>query len=95
MLAARDQENLAHARHTAAASKPLNQTVRVLQPKTPAERALKTPFRVALNDENKLLALNVQKAGLKGLGNGNENGQESGKKDGKFDKNAFVTPLGE
>lgn len=77
MLAARDQENLVHAHNTTAAGKPLNQGVRALHPKTPGPA--KTPFRRALNDENKPLTLKGQKTGLK---------------DGpsKLDKNAFVTP---
>ncbi len=95
MLAARDQENLVHAHQTAAAGKPLNQTVRGLQPKTPGNRAPKTPFREALNDENKPLVFNGRKTALKGLGNINENLLQPGKKDGKLDKNTFVTPLGE
>ena len=35
MLAARDQENLLHMQHTVAANKPLNQSARLLPPKTP------------------------------------------------------------
>lgn len=77
MLAARDQENLVHAQQATAAGKPLNQGIRALHPKTPGPA--KTPFRRALNDENKPLTLKGQKTGLK---------------DGpsKLDKNAFVTP---
>lgn len=77
MLAARDQENLVHAQQASAAGKPLNQGIRALHPKTPGPA--KTPFRRALNDENKPLTLKGQKTGLK---------------DGpsKLDKNAFVTP---
>ncbi len=51
MLAARDQENLVHARQQTAAGKPLNQGIRALNPKTPSN--LKTPFRPARNDENR------------------------------------------
>jgi len=80
MLAARDQENVIHARQTSAAAKPLNQGVRVLQPKTPG--IVKTPFRAVKNDENKPVELKGQKTVLRdGLG--------------KMDKNkAFITPLG-
>ncbi|KEF51918.1 uncharacterized protein A1O9_11907 [Exophiala aquamarina CBS 119918] len=78
MLALRDQENLAHAHQTAAAGKPLNQTIRGLQPKTPGN--FKTPFRPSKNDENRPLEFKGQKTTLK-------NGPS------KLEKNAFVTPL--
>jgi hypothetical protein len=94
MLASRDQENLVHTYQTIAAGKPLNQSVQGLPPKTPSNRAPKTPFRVALNDENKPLALNGQKSGLKGVGKGNENVLQGIRKDGKSDKCTFVTPNG-
>ena len=94
MFASRDQENLVHAHQTTAAGKPLNQSVRGLLPKTPGNRAPKTPFRVALNDENKPIGLNGQKSVLKGVGKGNENISQTTKRDGKLDKNAFVTPSG-
>jgi len=58
MFSVRDQENLANAHHTTAAGKPLNQTIRALQPKTPGANH-KTPFRPR-NDENK--PLNTGKA---------------------------------
>lgn len=45
-----DQENLATSHQTVAANKPLNQTIKALQPKTPGNN-LKTPFR-GRNDEN-------------------------------------------
>ena len=78
ILAARDQENLIHAHHTAAAGKPLNQGLRALNPKTPGN--LKTPFRPAKNDENLPITFKGQKvAGKDGPS--------------KLDKNAFVTPL--
>jgi hypothetical protein len=95
MLASRDQENLVHAHQTTAARKPLNRSVRGLQPKTPGNEASKTPFRVALNDENKPLDFNRHKTGLKGHANGNENALWTAKKDGKADKSAFLTPTGE
>lgn len=80
MLAARDQENLVHARQTAAAGKPLNRNIRALQPKTPGN--LKTPFRASKNDENQPFAFKGQ--------------QKAGKDEpSKLDKNAFITPLGE
>jgi len=80
MLAARDQENLIHARQTATAGKPLNQNIRALQSKTPGN--LKTPFRASKNDENQPFAFKGQQKG----------GKEG---PGKLDKNAFVTPLGQ
>lgn len=79
MLAARDQENLVHGRQTAAASKPLNQGVRQLQPKTPGNKAPKTPFKIPLNDENANNGLGPVKGTAKATGAG---------------KNAFVTPSG-
>lgn len=94
MLASRDQENLVHAYQTTAAGKPLNQSLRGLQPRTPSNKAPKTPFRVAYNDENKPIALNGQKSALKDVGKGNGNTLQGIKKDGKSDKCAFVTPIG-
>jgi hypothetical protein len=94
MLASRDQENLVHAYQTAAAGKPLQPSVRGLHPKTPGNRAPRTPFRVAFNDENKPLALNGQKPGFNGVGKGTENAIQGIKKDGKPDKSAFITPIG-
>ncbi|PYI10568.1 hypothetical protein BO78DRAFT_393988 [Aspergillus sclerotiicarbonarius CBS 121057] len=83
MLAVRDQENLVHSHQTVAASKPLNQGVRHLQPKTPRTRAPKTPFKVPLNDENDPLAFgkNTVKAGGKQKDNVS-----------LITKDAFVTP---
>ena len=77
MLAARDQENLVNAHHTTAASKPLNQGVRALNPKTPSN--LKTPFRASRNDENRPIDFKGQKA----VGKDGPS---------KLDRNAFVTP---
>lgn len=85
MLALRDQENLVHAQQTTAAAKPLNQSLKSLQPKTPGTRAPKTPFKVPLNDENDPLAFG--KRTMKTNGNVNRN-------TAKFVKDAFVTPLG-
>ena len=85
MLAVRDQENLVHSHQTVAASKPLNQGVRHLQPKTPGARVPKTPFKVPLkNDENDPLAFG--KKTVKG-----------GKQKDNINlttKNAFITPAG-
>ncbi|KAL6233735.1 hypothetical protein BDW75DRAFT_214199 [Aspergillus navahoensis] len=86
MLALRDQENLVHAHQTVAASKPLNQGARQLQPKTPGNRAPKTPFKVPLKDENDPLAFG--KKTVKTIGKQNENARPSV-------KDAFVTPMGD
>ena len=88
MLAARDQENLIHGHHQAAASKPLNQSTRSLQPKTPGNKYPKTPLKVPLNDENVPTGF----GGKTGKGKGWE-GLATGK-NATFDKNAFVTPIG-
>ena len=85
MLALRDQENLVHAQQTTAAAKPLNQSLKSLQPKTPGTRAPKTPFKVPLNDENDPLAFGKRTMKT----NGNVNGNTT-----KLAKDAFVTPLG-
>lgn len=90
MLAARDQENLVHARQTAGASKPLNQGIRQFPPKTPNAKVPKTPFKVPLNDEN---AIGGGKFTIKGNGKVDEN-QIAGKKLGLGNSNAFVTPIG-
>ncbi|OAL28367.1 hypothetical protein AYO20_09484 [Fonsecaea nubica] len=78
ILASRDQENLIHAQQTTAAGKPLNQSARMLNPKTPGN--LKTPFRPAKNDENLPFRFNGQKPMEK-------DGPS------KLDKSTFVTPL--
>ncbi|RAK76044.1 uncharacterized protein BO72DRAFT_478413 [Aspergillus fijiensis CBS 313.89] len=80
MLALRDQENLVHNHQTVAASKPMNQGLRRLQPKTPVARAPKTPFKIPLNDENDPLAFG--KKTVKGAGKQKES-----------IKDAFMTPL--
>jgi hypothetical protein len=85
MLALRDQENLVHAHQTVAASKPLTQGIKQLQPKTPGARAPKTPFKVPLNDENDSLAFG--KKTVKGGGKQNGTAKPSV-------KDAFVTPMG-
>lgn len=89
MLAARDQENLVHGHQAAAASKPLNQGIRTLQPKTPGNKYPKTPLKIPLNDENAPTIF----GGKSGKGKGLENMGTVGKKVAAFDKNAFVTPL--
>ena len=84
MLAYRDQENLVHGHQAAAASKALN------HPKTPGNKALKTPFKVPLNDENNANAFATGKAG-KTAAKGN---LTVGKKSALGDKSNFVTPMG-
>ncbi|KAL5340545.1 hypothetical protein BJX70DRAFT_361314 [Aspergillus crustosus] len=86
MLALRDQENLVHAHQTVAASKPLNQSVKQFQPKTPGNRAPKTPFKVPLKDENDPLA--IGKSTVKTFGKQIENARPSV-------KDAFATPMGD
>ncbi|KAL2828761.1 hypothetical protein BDW59DRAFT_142990 [Aspergillus cavernicola] len=86
MLALRDQENLVHSHQAVATSKPLNQGVKQLQPKTPGARAPKTPFKVPLKDENDPLAFG--KKTIKTAGKQNENARPSV-------KDAFVTPMGD
>ncbi|KAI9754213.1 MAG: hypothetical protein M4579_004810 [Chaenotheca gracillima] len=93
MLAARDQENLVHGHQTVAASKPLNQGVRQLPPKTPGARAAKTPFKVSFNDENNATQIGDGKVTRKGSG-GNEQAGTKARKFGEGDKNAFITPMG-
>ncbi|KAJ9645290.1 hypothetical protein H2199_003296 [Coniosporium tulheliwenetii] len=89
MLAVRDQENFVHGQQTAAAAKPLNQG---LAAKTPGNKAPKTPFKVALNDEN--VVFRGGKSVLKANGKGNENLFTGAKKGTEVDKNTFVTPAG-
>lgn len=94
MLAARDQENLVHGHRAAAASKPLNQGAKYLQPKTPGNKVPKTPFRVPLNDENGPPRFGGGKSGLNGNVKGAENLMTGGRKGGLGDKKQFITPLG-
>ena len=77
MLATRDQENLVNTHQQAAAGKPLNSTIRALNPKTPSN--LKTPFRPSRNDENRPLESKTQKTVSKGGPS-------------KLNKNVFATP---
>lgn len=93
MLAARDQENLVHARQSTAASKPQNQEARQQQPKTPGNKVPKTPFRVPVNDENNPLAFGTQKQTIRGTRPGNENPLKTGK-DGLREKQPLATPAG-
>lgn len=90
MLAVRDQENLVHGHQQVAASKPLNQGTRSLQPKTPGNKYSKTPLKIPLQDENAPGGF----GGKSGKGKGLENIVMTGKKTTTFDKNAFVTPMG-
>jgi hypothetical protein len=90
MFAARDQENLIHGHQQVAASKPLNQGVRALPPKTPGNKYPKTPLKLPLNDENAPGGFGGKSVlGTKGKGVG-----LGPNKGGNFDKNAFVTPMG-
>ncbi|KAK5112899.1 hypothetical protein LTR62_003721 [Meristemomyces frigidus] len=83
MFATRNRdENAIHQQQTAAASKPLNQGIKGLAPKTPGNKA-KIPF----NDENAAFG----KTG----GQGKNGGLFGGAKTGKAEKvTAFVTPAG-
>ena len=93
MLAARDQENLIYKHQTTAVNKPFNQGIGGLQRQTPAQNQGKTPFKLALNDENKFAANG--RIGAKGLDKGNENrGPKAESKGGKNGGDAFVTPSG-
>ena len=90
MFASRlNQENAIHEQQTAAAAKPLNQGIKGLAPKTPANKAPKTPFKVPLNDENDAFG------GGKPGGKGKQDGLFGEVKGGKLDRSAFVTPAGE
>lgn len=91
MLAARDQENLVYGHQAAAASKPLNQSNRTLQPKTPGNKFPKTPLKIPLNDENAPTAFGGKSG--KGKGKGLESLMTGGKQGANFDKNSFVTPV--
>ena len=90
MLSIGDQENLASVQQNAAAGKALNQNLRGLQPKTPANRPPKTPFRQPQHDENRAFTI---KNGI-GAAGGNENVLRTRQKDGKQNQESFVTPLG-
>ena len=94
MLATRDQENLAHGHQTTAASKPLNQSTRQLAPKTPGNKAPKTPFKLPLNDENGPTGFGGGKTGLRLKDVANGDLLTGGKKGVALDRNAFVTPMG-
>ncbi|KAK4898823.1 hypothetical protein LTR27_003554 [Elasticomyces elasticus] len=80
-------ENAIYEQQTAAVGKPLNQGVKGLAPKTPGNKAPKTPFKV--NDEN--AAFGNGKTGGKAKEGGLFGGQGKG---GKVDQSAFVTPAG-
>ncbi|KAF2166449.1 hypothetical protein M409DRAFT_23089 [Zasmidium cellare ATCC 36951] len=76
MFASRNNENAIYEQQQAAAAKPLNQGVKGLAPKTPANKPPKTPFGKGRNDENAALLF----------------GKDGGAKEGKAERNAFVTP---
>lgn len=83
MFAARtNQENAVYQQQQATAAK--NHGVNSLAPKTPG---FKTPFKVALNDEN--VTFGAGKTGGKG-----KDGLFGDGKGGKVDPSAFVTPAG-
>jgi len=92
VLAANDQENLAHSFQAAAAAKSLNTGLKGFNAKTPGNKAPKTPFKIPLNDEN---AFKGGKTGGKTNGKGDGNLFMTMKKGGNVDSNAFVTPAGE
>lgn len=86
MFAARtNQENAVYQQQQATAAK--NHGVNGLAPKTPGYKAPKTPFKVALNDEN--VTFGAGKTGGKG-----KDGLFGDGKGGKVDPSAFVTPAG-
>jgi hypothetical protein len=89
MFAARDQENLVHGHQQAAASKPLNQNTRGLQPKTPGNKFPKTPLKIPLQDENAPFGLEAKLVKVKDSEN-----LATGKKGTAFIKDDFVTPMG-
>lgn len=92
MLAIRDQENLTYTQQAAGAAKSLNQGTRQLPPKTPSNKAPKTPFKLPLKDENGNGGLGAGKDGLRTAARNNENAL-AGKKGGFSGPNAFVTPV--
>lgn len=88
MFATRNnQENVVYALQTATAAK--QDGAKELAPKTPGNKALKTPFKAGRNDENAILpAAKTHGKGRPGdiFGNG---------KGGKAEGSAFITPAGE
>lgn len=76
MFAIRNNENAIYEQQQAAVAKPLNQGVKGLAPKTPANKPPKTPLGKGKNDENAALLF----------------GKDGGAKEGKAERNAFVTP---
>ncbi|KAG0645393.1 hypothetical protein D0Z07_8993 [Hyphodiscus hymeniophilus] len=88
MFSTRDQENLVHGHQQVAASKPLNQSTRSLQPKTPGNKYPKTPLKIPLHDENAPAGFGGKSVKGKGLEN-----LATGKK-ATFNKDDFVTPMG-
>lgn len=93
LFIARDQENLVHTHQQTAASKPLNQGLKQLPPKTPGQ----TPFRRGLNNENNP-GLFTGKGAFKnggGLGGGAGGGENTVLRTGKTGKQDLITPMGE
>ena len=89
MFAARtNNENAIYEQQTAAAAKPLNQGVKGVAPKTPGTKALVTPFKSQLHDENATYG-----AGKTG-GKGKQSVVFDAEKGTKVDKNVFTTPAG-
>ncbi|KAF2480766.1 hypothetical protein BDY17DRAFT_234140, partial [Neohortaea acidophila] len=89
MFAARaNQENTIYERQTAAAAKPLNQGIKGLAPKTPANKPARTLFKGPLNDEN--VAFGVPKT----AGKVKQDGLFGEGKSGKAGRNTLVTPAG-
>ena len=83
-----NNENAIYEQQTAAAAKPLNQGVKGLAPKTPGNKAPKTPFRVPLNDEN------ATQIGGKTVGKGKQATLFGDGKSGKVEATTFATPAG-
>ncbi|KAL8823299.1 MAG: hypothetical protein Q9191_005987 [Dirinaria sp. TL-2023a] len=94
MFAAQDQENLVHGHQQTAAAKPLNQGSRQLAPKTPGNKAPKTPFKLPSNDENGPGPFGGGKSSLRINGRGNENGTTKVNDGWLGGKDAFKTPMG-
>jgi len=92
MFAARDQENLIHLQQTIAASKPLNQGTKALQAKTAGNRALQTPLKIPLNDENASRTLKFGKTGGKGGSKENAQAVKEGKKAVQLTSHDLATP---
>lgn len=91
-----NQENFVHGHQQAAVSKPLNQGTRGAPPKTPGNKYPKTPLRIPLNDENAHTGYVVSGKSILGTKKrGNENLMTGAKKGSTFERNDFVTPMGQ